>query len=296
MTISSYLQGGLGNQMFQYAIARALSLHYNADFTLDCSWFNKLEKGVTPRKLELPLLNIDPALFKNSGKLTTKKKFRFLIQQYLPFGPIIQRQVNAYDFDKEIFNLKNINRRDLYLFGYWQSYRYFSHIRSLLQLEFTARELLPQAYKQYESKILTSESVMVHVRRGDYVNSPSASHFHGALDLDYYQTALKDILSIHPNAHFFIFSDDLDWAKLALPQDLSMTYIENLSPDNSTIHELELMTSCKHHIIANSSFSWWGAWLRKNNVGKIYSPNRWISDRSLDLSNLIPGDWNKLKA
>jgi hypothetical protein len=296
MTISSYLQGGLGNQMFQYAIARALSMHYKTDLALDYSWFNDLEKGVTPRKLELPLLNIDQALFEDGGKLTTKKKFRFAIQQYLPYGPIIQRQINAYDFNQEIFNLKNISRKDLYLFGYWQSYRYFSHIRSLLQLEFTAREKLPPAYKKYESEILTSESVMVHVRRGDYVHSPSASHFHGALDLDYYQTAFKHLLSSHPNAHFFIFSDDLDWAKSALPQDLSMTYIENLSPDNSTVHELGLMTSCKHHVIANSSFSWWGAWLRKSITGNIYAPNRWINDRSLDLSNLIPEDWIKLQA
>jgi hypothetical protein len=296
MTISSYLQGGLGNQMFQYAIARALSTHYNTDFVLDSSWFNDLEKGVTPRKLELPLLNIDQTLFNNSGKLTTKKKFRLALQHYLPFGPIIQRQVNAYDFDQAIFHLKNIGRRDLYLFGYWQSFRYFSHIRALLQLEFTAREQLPQAYKKYESEILTSESVMVHVRRGDYVHSPSASHFHGALDLNYYLNAFKQILSAHHNAHFFIFSDDLDWAKSALPQDLSMTFIENLSLDNSTVHELELMTSCKHHIIANSSFSWWGAWLKKGSGGYVYSPNRWLSNRSLDLSNLLPADWLKLQA
>lgn len=296
MTISSYLQGGLGNQMFQYAIARALSMHYKTDFVLESSWFNDLEKGVTPRKLELPLLNINQALFEDGGKLTKRKKIRFAIQKYLPFGPIIQRQVNAYDFDQEIFNLKNISRRDLYLFGYWQSYRYFNNIRHLLQLEFTARDPLPQAYKKFESQILTSESVMVHIRRGDYVNSRSASQFHGALDLNYYLTAFNHILSKHQNAHFFIFSDDLDWAKLALPQSITRTYIENLSPDNSTIHELELMTSCKHHIIANSSFSWWGAWLRKNNEGNIFTPNRWINDRSLNLSNLIPEDWIKLEA
>jgi hypothetical protein len=295
MTISSYLQGGLGNQMFQYAIARSLSEHYQIDFTLDSSWFNSLEKGVTPRKLELPLLQIDEALFKENGQLSKGKKLKLAFQHYLPFGPIIERQVDAYDFNDELFNLKRLDVRDLHLFGYWQSFKYFNQIRPLLQQDFLARSALPETHQKYLAEIKSSESVMMHIRRGDYVHSPSASKFHGALDIEYYLSAMKHILSIYKNAHFFIFSDDLVWAKASLPSDIKFTYINSAIKD-SAIHELQLMTYCKHHIIANSSFSWWGAWLKKDFGGNIYSPNRWISDRNLDLSNLLPADWIRLPA
>ena len=296
MAIYSYLQGGLGNQMYQYAIARALSKHYQVNFALDCSWYGTLEEGVTPRKLDLSLLSIDQALFMKGEKLTTSKKLKFALQHYLPFGPIIQRQVNAFDFNQEIFHLKNLDRRDLYLFGYWQSFKYFNSIRSILQSDFTVRSPISDHYKKYQEEIQVTESVMMHIRRGDYVRSQSAASFHGALDLSYYLTAIKNILSTHKNAHFYVFSDDIDWAKLALPKNLKITFIDNLIAEESAVHELQLMTYCKHHIIANSSFSWWGAWLRKDDGGNIYAPNRWINDKSLNLSSLLPKNWIKLEA
>lgn len=296
MAIYSYLQGGLGNQMFQYAIARALSKHYQVDFALDCSWYNALEEGVTPRKLDLPLLNIDQALLMKGEKLTSSKKLKFALQHFLPFGPIIQRQSSAFDFNQEIFHLKNLNRRDLYLFGYWQSFKYFDSIKSILQSDFAIRSPISDHYKKSQEEIQATESVMMHIRRGDYVRSQSAASFHGVLDLSYYLTAIKSILSTHKNAHFYVFSDDIDWAKSALPKNLKITFIDIPIAEESAVHELQLMTYCKHHIIANSSFSWWGAWLRKDDGGSIYAPNRWINDRSLNLSSLLPKNWTKLEA
>lgn len=296
MTISSYLQGGLGNQMFQYAIAKSLSKHYQIDFALDCSWFKNLETGVTPRKLELPQLQIDQDLFRENAQLTNFKKISIAFQYFLPFGPIIRKQKNAYDFDEDLYKLRNLKRRDLNLYGYWQSYKYFRSIRALLQNDFEPRILEAPQYKKYLDEICSSESVMLHIRRGDYVHSPSAAAFHGALNLEYYLAAMRKILENKKNANFFVFSDDLSWAKDALPKNLSITYVDANENDRSTPHELRLMTFCKHHIIANSSLSWWGAWLKKSDSGLTYTPNRWISDASLDLNNLLPREWIRLPA
>jgi hypothetical protein len=137
---------------------------------------------------------------------------------------------------------------------------------------------------------------MVHIRRGDYVNSLSAAKFHGVLTLNYYQQAIEELLLNKPNAHFFIFSDDLPWAKEALPKDLQITFVENALQADDAAQELQLMCACKHHIIANSSLSWWGAWLKQDCGGFVFAPNRWISDSSLDLSNLLPAHWQKIPA
>jgi hypothetical protein len=137
---------------------------------------------------------------------------------------------------------------------------------------------------------------MLHIRRGDYVNSPSAAKFHGVLPLSYYQQAIETLLLNKPDAHFFIFSDDLPWAKEALPKNLKITFVENALQADAAAQELQLMTECKHHIIANSSLSWWGAWLRQDGKGLVFAPNRWISDNSLDLSNLLPSSWRRIPA
>ena len=296
MTISSYVQGGLGNQMFQYAIARSLAEHYQTDFILDCSWFEAFEKNVTPRALELQKLNTTLLVDQIQKPLTNTKKILTGLQTLLNYGPIIKKQRNAFDFDPSIYHLKNVDKRGLHLYGYWQSFRYYEHIKSILQNEFKPLDPLPDVYRCYEEKILSTESVMVHIRRGDYVHSDSAAKFHGALSMNYYSEAIHLALKISPNVHFFIFSDDLDWAKESLPNNLNLTFIEADEKVKSGPHELYLMTQCTHHIIANSSFSWWGAWLKKENIGNVFAPSRWISDNTQDLSNLLPKNWIQLKA
>lgn len=296
MTIHSYIQGGLGNQMFQYAIAKSLSTHYQTDFSLDCSWFKKLPSGVTPRTLELPLLRIGSDLSKSIGDSLDQHKLILAIKYLLPFGPIIKKQRNAFNFDARLFRLKTLNRRDLYLFGYWQSYKYFENIRPALQAEFQTLNKISSHYQSFLNDIERSESVMLHIRRGDYIHSPSAAKHHGALPLKYYLEAIDKILSFIPNAHFFIFSDDLPWAKEALPKNLRMTFVENSLQKDAAAEELQLMRACKNHIIANSSLSWWGAWLKNTSGGVVFAPNRWVSDDTLNLSDLLPNDWQRIPA
>lgn len=296
MAIYSYLQGGLGNQMFQYAIARALSEHYQSTFLLDRSWFDLPQIETTPRPYQLGFLKIQEVAQTTVGFPKRPNKLKRLIQQFLSFGPIVYYQQNAFEFDAELLNLDGLGKRNLFLFGYWQAFPYLEPIKMILQQEFKTQQSISDHYQSYLKHIGTSESVMLHIRRGDYINSPSAAKFHGALALSYYQQAIEELLLNKPNAHFFIFSDDLPWAKEALPKDLQITFVENALQADDAAQELQLMYACKHHIIANSSLSWWGAWLKQDCGGFVFAPNRWISDSSLDLSNLLPAHWQKIPA
>jgi hypothetical protein len=282
--------------MFQYAIARALSEHYQSAFLLDRSWFDVPQAETTPRPYQLDLLNIQEGL--DSGVTFPKRPNKLMrsLQKWLPVGPVIYYQQNAFEFDARLLHLKAISQRDLFLFGYWQAFPYIETIRPILQSEFKTKKSIAEHYQPYLEQICSTEAVMLHIRRGDYVNSPSAAKFHGVLPLSYYQQAIEALLLNQPNAHFFIFSDDLPWAKEALPKDLKITFVENSSQADAAAQELQLMYECQHHIIANSSLSWWGAWLKKDCSGLVFAPNRWISDSSLDLSNLLPANWQRIPA
>jgi len=280
--------------MFQYAIARALSERYQTAFILNRSWFGTPQGNATPRELQLNLLNIQDIQF--TGEIFPKKlgKIARILQPFLPTQSLVIYQRNAFDFDPTLFKLKNVSTRDLYISGYWQAFPYIDAIRELLKEEFKTRSAIADSYQDYLQKIHTSESVMVHIRRGDYVHSPAAAQYHGTLPIHYYQTAIQDLLAVKPNAHLFIFSDDLMWAKEALGASVQKTYIEHTSSADEAAQELQLMFACKHHIIANSSLSWWGAWLKQEKNGLVLAPNRWINDQHLDLSNLLPAEWKKV--
>ena len=282
--------------MFQYAIARALSEHYQSTFLLDRSWFDMPQAETTPRPYQLDLLNIREGI---SSKVTFPKRPNKLmrsLQKWLPIGPVIYYQQNAFGFDEQLLHLRAMAQRNLFLFGYLQDFPYIDAIRPILQSEFKTKRPAAEHYQPYLEQIRSSEAVMLHIRRGDYVNSPSAAKFHGVLPLSYYRQAIEVLLLKKPTAHFFIFSDDLPWAKKALPKDLKITFVENSSKPDAAAQELQLMYECKHHIIANSSLSWWGAWLKQDCGGLVFAPNRWISDSSLDLSNLLPASWQRLPA
>ena len=294
MTIYSYIQGGLGNQMFQYAIARALSEHYQMPFALNRQWFDVLQEGTTPREFQLGLLNIQSIDIADSPFPSKPNKVNKALQKILTNRPLVIYQQNAFEFDNSLFNLRGIAHRDLYLFGYWQAYPYIERVQKILQKEFKTKDPLLEFYQPYLQRIASSESVMVHIRRGDYVHSKSAAQFHGALPIDYYHQSMHELRRINPDAHFFVFSDDLQWAKESLQSDFDKTFVEHASSPDAAAHELQLMTACKHHIIANSSLSWWGAWLKQASGGLVYAPNHWVNDKQLNLSNLLPPAWKKV--
>ncbi len=288
------LMGGLGNQMFQYALGRNLALKLNTDLFLDLSSFEQHNGVDTPRHFELNLFNANYSLCtpellsqfipRHEGRIT--KIFHRL------FGNAKDKNVIREPHFRYIDTLLS-SANNSYLIGYWQSEKYFCAIKTTLLEDFTFKTPLQATNERIAQDIRTSESVSIHVRRGDYVNSKSANEFHGVCSLDYYKEALKTIVDKHNSPQLFVFSDDIDWAKQNLQFDFQTQYIGHNSGKNS-FEDMRLMALCKHNIIANSSFSWWGAWLNLNPEKIVIAPKQWFADAAIDTSDLIPETWIKL--
>lgn len=296
MPIILHLQGGLGNQLFQYAAAKALATHHKMELVLDDSWFISTPKGLTPRHLMLNAFNI-PEKYATHRKFLPKNR---LLQKLILFFPRLNESIfhesNPFSYDGSYFDEVLSPERKYFLIGYWQSFKYFEHIRPTLQKTLKPKHQLSTHYNKLLEKIRATDSVMLHIRRGDYVTLKSASSLHGAIPLSYYLKSMAQILKWHPQAHFFVFSDDIKWAIENLPKEYSLTFVlSETAGEDSVISELSLMTQCKHHIIANSSLSWWGAWLSDGDFNqKIIAPSRWVNKIETNLCDLIPPAWVKI--
>jgi hypothetical protein len=181
---------------------------------------------------------------------------------------------------------------NVYLRGFWQSWKYFSEIRSVLvrELSMTSRPNLANTLMM--NRMEASCSVCIHVRRGDYWNNPHINKLFGVCPIEYYDEAIRLIKQRLSKAVFFIFSDDLEWARENLKPDRPCIFVD-CNKDMSAVHDMRLMTACKHFIIANSSFSWWGAWLSTALDKIVVAPEKWRKiNRPVD--DLLPDDWIKL--
>jgi len=291
MVISNII-GGLGNQMFQYAFGYTVSKEKNAVLKLDISGFASY--GL--RAYQLNLYNLSSILASDDEIQNLKGRKENL------FAKIIRKTKkkpvsfkNTYykephfNFDENVFKLKG----DFYFEGYWQSEKYFQNYRKELLEIFSLKNELHIQSKRYQQSICTTNSVSLHIRRGDYVTNLPTNTFHGTCDLSYYQKAVELMEKKINKPHFFIFSDDLDWAKDNLDFIDQITFVE-LDKEVPDHEEMYLMSQCKHNIIANSSFSWWGAWLNKNPNKIVIAPIKWFNDLSIDTNDLIPEDWIRL--
>lgn len=273
--------GGLGNQMFQYATAKAIASSTKTSFMLDISFY-KLQ---TLRNYRLSQFCIDETIatqadvcrLKGCGLGYIGKTLdRFGLKFHRPKSYRMEKSRTT--FDQSVFDAPNI-----YLDGYWQNEKYFVGIRSIILADFAPRAPISTYVLRHLDLIRNSNSVSVHVRRGDYLNHPQI----GILPLSYYREAISYMEKQISNPVFFIFSDDIEWCKenLALPH--SHVYVDDTS---SEIEDLELMKSCQHNIIANSSFSWWGAWLNQNESKIIISPQRWVANNRQS-HKWVPDEW-----
>jgi hypothetical protein len=177
----------------------------------------------------------------------------------------------------------------LYLKGYWQDERHFRQIRKTLQEELRPREALDHADADALQEIEQSESVSIHVRRGDYVSLASAAAHHGVCPVSYYERALAVLVSRVTKPRLFLFSDDLAWARANLPRKWPLKTVGNGS-ELDAVKELQFMAACKHHILANSTFSWWAAWLGERPGSIITAPRRWFADARRG-NNIVPARW-----
>lgn len=290
------LQGGLGNQMFQYAIGRRLSLLKQSTLKLDLSFLNDKNPTAhyTIRNYELDPYNL---VCDFSKYVETEHFYRsnLLSKIKRKLGSLMLVNEKGYKFNPEILELKG----NIYLNGYWQSEKYFEAIRSNLLSEFSLQNSLlnklesDKSLKRIKELINSTNSVSVHFRRGDYVSDAVTSQFHGTCSINYYQNAIKQIATQISNPHFFLFTDDPDWVK---SQKIIEDFQTTLAVTSNMHLDMYLMSLCKHNIIANSSFSWWGAWLNRNEDKLVIAPKTWYAKDELNQQSqdLIPQNWIRL--
>jgi hypothetical protein len=174
--------------------------------------------------------------------------------------------------------------------GYWQSERYFADVSDRLRSEFTFKASAAGRNAEIAGEIAAVNAVSLHVRRGDYATNPAMTAMHGICPIDYYDRAVEFVIERVADPVFFLFSDDPDWVREHLKIDWAVVVVEH--NDSDTGHEdLRLMGLCRHHVIANSTFSWWGAWLNPSPEKIVVAPKRWFAEDSIDTSDLLPADW-----
>lgn len=284
------LQGGLGNQMFQYALGRSLAEKNKIDFKLDLSFYNK-EKNNLHRNYSLKYFNIIENIaeedeLKKTKEYRQKNKLIYFFYRIFSKKNIVYVKENFFYFGKDILKIKN----NAYLDGYWQSEKYFKNIESIIKQEFTLKNKLDSRLENLVEDIKNTNSVSIHIRRGDYITNQKTNSVHGTCSLDYYQTAIEHINNKIKNPIFFIFSDDIEWVKNNLKTEFPTFFIEG----NKDYEDLILMSYCKHNIIANSSFSWWGAWLDHNPNKIVIAPKKWFNVNNINTSDLLPNSWINL--
>jgi hypothetical protein len=293
------IYGGLGNQMFQYACAKDLALKNRTTVVIDTSSLsnNADNFGTTNRSFELSAVFGIKYVAVSSTDLNKLKPIHLRMLNVL----FLKFRYKGVQFSKYFIENKfSFNHKidkvgiDCYLSGYWQSPKYFHSIETLIRKEFTFQK--PLDYKNLEilNLIKNTISVSIHIRRTDFeiINSKD---IHGFCSLEYYIGAINYIRRNASLSNFFIFSDDINWAKENLKVPVNSYFVSGNTGGKSYI-DMQLMSNCNHNIIANSSFSWWGAWLNSNPNKIVIAPKKWFSDEEMNAQtyDLIPEKWIRM--
>jgi hypothetical protein len=286
--------GGLGNQMFQYACGKALAARLGVELKLDVSFLDDKSKrdNFTVRDYELNVFNIDE---KEAGLSEVRKfvpdlwncsKLDLLKYKLLRFvnGNNYYFEKQKFLFEPRIEQLKD----NSYVYGYFQTEKYFSNVKAELMQAFTLKSEPDEHNQRLIAQMSVENAVSIHVRRGDYHNSPF-----NLLDLAYYQQAIELIKQKVENPKFYIFTNDYDWASQNFDVlDIDKVIVDH-NQDKTSFMDMVLMSHCKHNICANSSFSWWGAWLNQYADKIAIAPKHWFKNQEYTAAtyDLIPDSW-----
>lgn len=282
------LVGGLGNQMFQYAAARAVAHRCDAPLMLDVSWFSDAKDrsyALAPFRIQAGILAPD------KSRMPWGQPVQRLVTRFagLIGFPRINRSVyreKSFRYDPDVRTLK----APVYLDGYFQSEKYFDDCKQTIVHDFELNSPPRGETQAMLDRILVSDAICVHIRRGDYVSNAATNAYHGVCSMEYYQRGLADVAANLEKPHCFVFSDDPVWVRDNLKLDLPMTQVDIHGLEDA--HEdLRLMAACHSFVIANSSLSWWGAWLGGRDGKRVVAPARWFQSNDLDTRDLIPDDW-----
>ncbi len=288
--VYTLLMGGLGNQMFQYAAARAIAIRKNGDVRLDTSLLDAMHPDLTRRTFGLGGFEVSASIADKTEveKFTTRSGLRGLTRRAADRVRPIHRRRVIYEqipsFERRVLNASP----PVYLSGFWQSEKYFKDVATTIRSDFRLRNPLSPAAERYMAEIKSSPSVSIHVRRGDYAQSKVLA-VHGLLPAEYYRDAFVRISETGEQVTAFVFSDELDWARENIDLGAQIRFVD-LGGGDTEHMELFLMAACTHHVVSNSTFGWWGAWLGETDGTRIVAPRRWIVDPAKKI-DIIPERW-----
>jgi hypothetical protein len=288
------LTSGLGNQLFQYAAARALSLRLDRPLKFDASWYRDIPDRKAKRVYELGRFNVVEAFATDReikgarGRTLSARIARRVL------GRDLERAYRRVEDRETLLDTEGLRGASgIYLNGFWQSEDFFKDNADLIRTEFTLKAAPNADNLTWLEKIEGAESVCIHVRRGDYVRDPKITEAHGICSLDYYRAAIERINKEAASPRFFVFSDDPDWVRDNLKIDGPAEYVVHNGGDG--VEDLRLMSRCRYFVIANSTFSWWAAWL-SGRPKMVFAPSPWFKDPSRsDHDPALPG-WIRLPA
>ena len=288
------IYGGLGNQFFQYAFGRRLAqakgvplgldiAHYQQDRrrAYGLGHFNIQARPVTPQEALRAQGRAGQSLlaraWRQRHRLLSYYRRRLVIEQ------------RPFVYDPRLLQV----RSDAYLRGYWQNEKYFAPIGDRLRAELTLKAPLSPASAAMAAEIDRTEAVGVHVRRGDYAEVPITRERHGLVSLEYYQRCARQVLDEHPRSVFYMFSDDPAWVAGNLDLGGPCVLVDHNGPERD-FEDLYLLSRCRHFIIANSTFSWWAAWLSIWPTKRVFAPSRWQASGPDDPSDIVPAGWQRV--
>jgi len=302
--LTVHLMGGLGNQLFQYAFGRSLALANGARLVLDASGYQRQDvrdSSTGVRTCEIEHFNIvgeivcgsdrrsgsGLAILRRIGKiLRLLRRISDTGKPYFCRQEILEPRSNYYHFDPRVLRRKFTG--SVYVRGFWQSEKYFLPIEDHLRSELAWHTAMTPENLEFASRIQETTSVAVHVRHGD--NARAAAQAMGVLPREYYETTLRALGEELGEPWFFVFSDEIAWARHLLGARPGITYVARDKPGEAH-QDLELMAQCKHHIVANSTLSWWGAWLGKKSGQIVYAPRRYFQNVDRPNPDLYPESW-----
>lgn len=288
------LQGGIGNQMFQYAFYRNLKF-ISRDVTLDLAWF---KRGNRPLKIfdafDLPEANkLDEYHESKIYKPITVRLINRVLRKISKYELSTTKSLNRFIFENDDFYPQAyLHIKNATLVGYWQSEEYFSNIKSQIPKIFSFKQISNESVNAAKYRILNShQNTSLHWRRGDYVGNKSLG-----LNLDkYFMRSLKYLINERNIKQVFVFTEDTDWVKKKLYSFgivLNYYFISDEILRHEDFHELYLMTQCENNIISNSSFSWWGAYLNQKKDKIVCAPDKWTNvNYSIRFKDILPIDW-----
>jgi Glycosyl transferase family 11 len=289
------LKGGLGNQMFQYAAGRRLADATEQELKLDLSFFEKSKnlRHVTHRGYELSALKIIEKLA-NENEINQLKsvKNRILAQVFPKWSGNPYAKERHFHFDPMILTLKG----QRYMEGNWMSEKYFGDISAIIREEFAFKSEVIERGKNLQTLILDSDSVCIQVRRGDYVSNPHVARLHQTTSLSYFEQGVALLKRKVSRPFFFVFSDDTAWCKEHFNDLGEVHFVEGDLAGHGAQNSdyMQLMMCCKHFIISNSTFGWWGAWLGNFDKKVVISPQKWFNDERISTNDICPSTWMKI--